>query len=135
MPKTLIALLAALFLGLGCAEPTPEQSPTETAFPTIVPTPTIDPLLLGLAWDIVRHNRRSVIKSPEELADEVWPVYDVLTNTISQPLDPVLLGLAWDIVKHNRRSVIKTPGELADNVLPAYEGLKKTRKGTPRLPP
>ena len=90
MPKTLIALSAALFLGLGCAEPTPEQSPTEAAFATMVPTPTIDPFLLGLAWDIVRHNRRSVIK---------------------------------------------TPGELADNVLSAYEGLKKTRKGTPRLPP
>ena len=109
MPKTLIALLAALFLVLACAEPTPEQSPTETAFPTVVPTPTIDPFLLGLAWDIVRHNRRSVIKTPEELADEVWPVYEVLTNTINQSPDPVLLGLAWDIVKHNRRSVITPP--------------------------
>ena len=69
--------MPALFLVLGCAGPTPEQSPTEPVLPTVVPARTIDPLLLGLAWDIVRHNRRSVIKSPEELADEVWPVYDV----------------------------------------------------------
>ena len=135
MPKTLIALLAALFLGLGCAEPTPEQSPTETAFPTIVPTPTIDPLLLGLAWDMVRHDHFSVIKTPEQLADDVWPVYEVLTTTINQSPDPLLLGLAWDMVRHNRFSVIKTPEQLADDVLSAYEDLKKTRNGTPQLAP
>ena len=131
MPKTLSALLVALFLVLGCAEPALEQSPTDTPLPTVFPTPTIDPLLLGLAWDIVRHNPRSERKTPEELAGDVWPVYEVLNTTINQSPDPVLLGLAWEMVQHDRRSQRKNPQELSDDVLVAYEALKKTRRSTP----
>ena len=82
--------MAAISLALGCGGPTPEQFPTETALPTVVPTPTVDPVLPGLAGDIVIHNRESVRITPGELSVEVWSVYEVLNATVNQSPDPVL---------------------------------------------
>ena len=79
----------------------------------------------------MRPNYRSVRKTPEELASDVWPVYQILSTKLNQPPDPSLLGLAWEMVKHDPRSVRKGPQELSGDLLTAYEALEKTHRGTP----
>ena len=82
-----------------------------------------DQFLIEMAWEIVKHNGRSIVHPPEMLAQSTWIVYGILETGMDPATDRNLLELSWNMVKHNARSVRESPEELARSTWAVYQTL------------